>query len=196
MTARLILVCHASTEAVRRYAFPADEPLDSLGRKSATELAAHLPRSTRCWASPEQRTRQTAEVLKLDAALLPALRDCDYGAWAGSKFDDVLAQDADAVSEWLRDPEVAPPGGESMASVMRRVADWLDDEIAVSGQSIIVTHPTIIRAAIIHAIQAPRTSFWRIDIAPVSITRLSGNQGRWNLTCAGCLPRGDFTRLL
>jgi broad specificity phosphatase PhoE len=133
--------------------------------------------------------------LKLDYALLPALRDCDYGAWAGSKFDDVLAQDGDAVSKWMRDFEAAPPGGESMASVIRRVADRLDDEIAVSGQSIIVTHPTIIRAAIIHAIQALTTSFWRIDIAPLSITRLSGIQGRWNLTCAGCLARGDFAGL-
>jgi len=69
---------------------------------------------------------------------------------------------------------------------MRRVADWLDDEIAVSGQSIVVTHATIIRAAIIHAIQAAPASFWRIDIAPLSITRLSSMNGRWNLTCAGC----------
>jgi broad specificity phosphatase PhoE len=191
MAARLILICHASTDAVRHYAFPADEPLDALGRKSAVELAAHMPRNTRCWASPEQRTRQTAEALKLDAAPLPALRDCNYGAWTGSKFDEVLARDGDAVSKWLRDPDAAPPGGESISSVMRRVEEWLDDEIAISGQSIIVTHATIIRAAIIHAIQAAPTSFWRIDIAPLSITRLSGTYGRWNLTCAGCTVFGS-----
>jgi broad specificity phosphatase PhoE len=190
MTARLILICHASTDAVRHYAFPADEPLDALGRKRATELAARMPRSARCWVSPEQRTRQTAEALKLDATPLLALRDCDYGAWTGSKFDEVLARDGDAVSEWLRDPDAAPHGGESMSSVIRRVSDWLDDEIAISGQSIIVTHATIIRAAIIHAIQAAPPSLWRIDIAPLSITRLSGAHGRWNLTCSGCTVFG------
>jgi broad specificity phosphatase PhoE len=190
MAARLILICHASTDAVRRYAFPADEPLDALGRKSATELAAHMPRGARCWASPEQRARQTAEALKLDAAPLLALRDCDYGAWSGSTFDEILARDSDAVSRWLRDPDAAPHGGESISSVMRRVQDWLDDEIAVGGQSIIVTHATIIRAAIIHAIQAAPPSFWRIDVAPLSITRLSGTHGRWNLTCAGCTAIG------
>ena len=191
MTARLILVCHASTEALRHFAFPADEPIDSFGRESAAVLAAHLPRSARCWASPEQRTRQTAEALKLDAAPLLALRDCDYGAWTGSKFDEILARDGDAVSKWLSDVDAAPPGGESMSGVMRRVADWLDDEIAFSGQSIIVTHAAIIRAAIIHAIQAAPASFWRIDIAPLSITRLSGMEGRWNLTCAGCMALGS-----
>ena len=190
MAARLILICHASTDAVRRYAFPADEPLDALGRKRADELAVHMPRGARCWASPEQRTRQTAEALKLDAAPLLALRDCDYGAWSGSKFDEVLARDGGAVSKWLRDPDAAPHGGESISSVMRRVQDWLDDEIAVSGRSIIVTHATIIRAAIIHAIQAAPPSFWRIDVAPLSITRLSGTHGRWNLTCAGCTMFG------
>jgi broad specificity phosphatase PhoE len=51
-----------------------------------------------------------------------------------------------------------------MSSVMRRVNDWLDDEIAISGQSIIVTHATIIRAAIIHTIQTAPPSFWRIDM--------------------------------
>jgi broad specificity phosphatase PhoE len=48
------------------------------------------------------------------------------------------------------------------------------------------THPAIIRAAIVHAIEADSHSFWRIDIAPLSITRLSGLGGRWNLSAAGC----------
>jgi broad specificity phosphatase PhoE len=39
-------------------------------------------------------------------------------------------------------------------------------------QSIVVTDPAIIRAAIVHAIEATPQSFWRIDIAPLSITRL------------------------
>lgn len=187
MTARLILICHASTDAVRRRAFPADEPLDTRGRKRAAGLAAHLPRGERCWAAPEQRTRQTAQALKLEAAPLTALRDCDYGTWAGSKFDEVLARDGNAVSQWLRDPEVAPHGGESLAGVMRRVQGWLDDQFAVDGQSIIVTHAAVIRAAIVHAIGAAPAAFWRIDIAPLSVTRLSGTGGRWNLTCAGCM---------
>jgi broad specificity phosphatase PhoE len=39
----------------------------------------------------------------------------------------------------------------------------------------------------IHAIGAPPQSFWRIDIAPLSITHLSGDNNRWNLTSSGCM---------
>jgi broad specificity phosphatase PhoE len=185
MTARLILICHASTDAVRKAAFPADEPLDDRGTKHATALAAQLPRADRYWTSPELRTRQTAEALQVSATALPILRECDYGTWSGRTFEAVFAQNPDAVATWLRDPAATPHGGESILSLMARVADWLAGENAAHRQSIVVTHATIIRAAIVHAIEATPESFWRIDIAPLSVTRLSGANGRWNLTSAG-----------
>jgi broad specificity phosphatase PhoE len=43
MTARLTLICHGSTDAVRAAAFPMDEPLDHYGETGATELAGRLP---------------------------------------------------------------------------------------------------------------------------------------------------------
>jgi broad specificity phosphatase PhoE len=185
MTARLTLICHASTEAVRSAAFPADEPLDRHDRADAAELAKRLPRADRCWTSPELRTRQTAELLKLDAISLAALCDCDYGAWKGRTFEDVLARDPRAVEAWLSDPSAAPHGGESLLSLTQRIAQWLDGEKAMDRRSILVTHPSIVRAAIVHAIDAPPKSFWRIDVAPLSVTRLSGTDGRWNLVSAG-----------
>ena len=42
MTARLTLICHGSTDAVRAAAFPADEPLDHYGETGATELVGYL----------------------------------------------------------------------------------------------------------------------------------------------------------
>ena len=186
MTARLILICHASTDAVRQPAFPADEPLDDRGRARAAALAAHLPRADGHWTSPELRTRQTAAALQLQATALPMLRDCDYGAWRGHPFEEILAQDPDGVSDWLRDPTATPHGGESLGSLIQRVAEWLAGETAPHRQSIVVTHASIIRAAIVHAIDAAPQSFWRIDIAPLSMTRISAANGHWNLTSAGC----------
>lgn len=186
MTARLILICHASTDAVRRSAFPADEPLDRHGQTRAAALAKRLPTAERYWMSPELRARQTAEALQLKAIALSALRDCDYGAWRGSSFDEVLARDPEAVSRWLRDPTATPHGGESLLSLMQRVAEWLAGEQGHHQQSIVVTHATIIRAAVVHAIEATPQSFWRIDVAPLSMTCLSGTNGRWNLVSAGC----------
>ena len=191
MTARLTFICHASTEAVRQAAFPADEPLDDQGNAQAAALAASVPRADCVWTSPELRARQTAEALRLDAAAQPALRDCDYGSWKGCVFADVLARDPDGISAWLQDAAATPHGGESLVSLMRRVAQWLDAELAADRKAVVITHASIIRAAIVHALAAPPPSFWRIDIAPLSVTRLSGAHGRWNLTSAGCVLQGD-----
>lgn len=191
MTARLTLICHASTTAVREAAFPADEPLDDRGKVQAAALAACVPRAECVWTSPELRARQTAEAFQLEATTQPALRECDYGSWKGCAFADVLARDPDGISAWLQDAAATPHGGESLLSLMQRVAQWLDAEKATDRKAVVITHASIIRAAIVHALDAAPQSFWRIDIAPLSATRLSGAQGRWNLASAGCVLRGD-----
>jgi broad specificity phosphatase PhoE len=185
MTARLTLICHASTAAVRKAAFPADEPIDGRDQADAVDLAKRL-RVDRCWTSPELRTRQTAELLKLDAISLAELHDCDYGAWKGHTFAEILARDPKGIEAWLRDPASVPHGGESLLSLMQRIGHWLEGESAMDRRSILVTHASIVRAAIVHAIGASPKSFWRIDVAPLSVTRLSGKDGRWNLVSAGC----------
>jgi broad specificity phosphatase PhoE len=48
-----------------------------------------------------------------------------------------------------------------------------------------VTHPAVIRAAIILALDAKPLSFWRIDIPPLYRVRLRGNSGRWTLLSIG-----------
>jgi broad specificity phosphatase PhoE len=181
MTARLILICHGSTDAVRRAAFPADEPLDPHGQADAAALAKRLPPADRCWTSPELRTRQTVEAFQLNAIVVSTLRDCNYGTWRGSTLDEILARNPHTVSAWLSDPAATPHGGESLLSLMQRVAEWLEGEKAMNRRAILVTH-----AAVIHAIEATPKSFWRIDIAPLSFTRLSGKDGRWNVVSSGC----------
>jgi broad specificity phosphatase PhoE len=188
MAARLTFICHASTRALRAAAFAGDEELDDRGRAAAAALAGQIPDAGRCWTSPELRTRQTAQALGCEAAVAPELRDCDYGAWTGSGFDEIWGRDPEAATKWLRDPEAAPHGGESLASLMRRVAVWLDAQREASGATLVVTHASVIRAAIVHAIEAKPQSFWRIDVAPLSQTRLSGSDGRWNLAALGPAP--------
>jgi broad specificity phosphatase PhoE len=89
-----------------------------------------------------------------------------------------VARDPKGADEWLRDPTAAPHGGESLSSLMQRIAQWLDGENIIDCRSILITHATIVRAAIVHAIDAGPNSFWRIDVAPLSVTRLSGKDGR------------------
>jgi broad specificity phosphatase PhoE len=182
MSVSVTLICHAATRAVRDVAFPADEPLDSRGHAQAAALAAGVRRVDTAWTSPALRARQTAAALGLRAAVDRNLRDIDFGAWSGRSLAEVEAADPDAMAAWLTDCSTAPHGGESILDLLQRVQPWLDTVGTGDGRVIAVTHSTVIRAAIMLALEAKPASFWRIDIAPLCHVRLRCNSGRWTLS--------------
>jgi broad specificity phosphatase PhoE len=178
---RLLLVRHASTDAVRAAAFGADEPLDAGGRAAAARL--RLPRADEVLVSPALRTRETAEACGLvvtgaDAALA----ECDFGRWAGLTLREVAEREPDAVSAWLTDPDAAPYGGEPLSAVLARVRDWLAAQAASSGTVVAITHAGVVKAAVVIALDAPPSAFWRIDVSPLSVTELHAHDGRWTVT--------------
>jgi broad specificity phosphatase PhoE len=139
-----------------------------------------VDRPHRAWTSPALRAVQTAQALGLDAAVEPLLADLNLGAWAGKTLAQVEAEDAEALALWMRDPACAPHGGESVAHLLKRVACWLD-QLGEEGRVIAVTHSAVIRAATLIALDAPAKSFWRIDVAPLSLSRLFARNGRWTV---------------
>ena len=143
---RLLLVRHASTDAVRAAAFGADEPLDAQGREAAARL--RLPQGE-VWVSPALRARETAACAGLTVTgVEPALAECDFGAWAGRRLSEL---GEDALREWMTDPAAAPHGG-------------------------------VVKAAVIEALSAPPEAFWRVDVAPLSVTELHAHDGSWTVT--------------
>ncbi len=185
MATRLALLCHASTAALRTAGFAGDETLDGPGRRSLEAFPRSVCRADRTWASPARCAAETAAALGLQPGIDPALRDWDHGRWSGRRFADVLATEPDAVAAWLQDPATAPHGGETMLTLIARVGSWLDNQNGTPGRVLAITHASVIRAAIVHAIGAGPGAFRRIDVAPVSLTRLSGADGRWNLVSIG-----------
>ena len=175
---RLTLVSHAMTDAMAAARFPGDEPLNEMGRRQAEAVGAQLSRGARHFAGPEQRAHQTADLLGLDAATDPLLTDLNCGRWQGKRLQDVPPAD---LTVWLTDPTRAPHGGESIADLMQRVARWLNSLTENASATVAVTHPAVIRAAILLALDVPAKSFWRIDIAPVSRTTLHYRGGCWTL---------------
>jgi broad specificity phosphatase PhoE len=186
---RCTLISHAATAAVRRAVFPLDEALDEIVSAEIASLAWVAPRAQRIWSGPELRTQQTAEALKLHAVVANELRDCDYGRWNGMELSEVQLREPDAVMAWLTDTAAAPHGGESIAVLIERVGDWLEGQ-RNTGHTVAVTHSAVIRAAVIYALDAPLQSFWRLDVAPLSLTDLRFNGRAWTLRVMGCaLPR-------
>jgi broad specificity phosphatase PhoE len=180
----LTLVSHASTRALRRALFPCDEPLDPSAFRKAS-VAESLRHAQHAWTGPERRATQTAQALALEAVTEPALRDCDYGRWRGRSLEELQAEEPEAITSWLTDPHSAPHGGESICDVLHRVGGWLDAKASARGHVVAVTHPAIVRAAIIHAIAAAASTFWRIDVAPLTRTELRARNGGWTLRSSG-----------
>lgn len=180
---RLRLLSHASTAALRRGSFAADEPLDEPGRRQAVALRGRLGRAGDVYASPALQARETAELAGLTPQLTRALADCDLGSWAGSSLTEVGARHPKEIAAWRGDPSAVPHGGESLLALIERVGVWLDEQARGDGEALAVTHAAVIGAAVVHALDAPVMALWRIDVAPASVTELHADRGRWRLVC-------------
>ncbi|MBJ7340929.1 histidine phosphatase family protein [Mycolicibacterium sp.] len=178
---RLTLVSHATTDAMAAGRFPRDEPLNALGQRQV-DATVDLGLVDAALCGPETRTRQTAELLGLRAETESKLADLNCGAWRGSVLNGV---DAGELTLWLTDPTQSPHGGESVVDLVARVDDWLSSLSDRRGRLVAVTHPSVIRAAIVVALNAPPKSFWRIDIGPVSRTVLHLRGHAWTLRSTG-----------
>ncbi|GGF09481.1 phosphoglycerate mutase [Aliidongia dinghuensis] len=189
MAIRLTLLSHAALRhapgargtALR---FPADEPADPIGLAAAAALGPALGRFARLLTASEVRARQTAEALGREPIVVPDLRDCDYGRWRGRSLEEISAEDPAGTAAWLADPAAAPHGGESIVALITRVGAWLDATPG-QGHTVGVTHPAVIRAAIVHALGALPAAFWRVDVEPLSVADLRWHAGRWTLRALG-----------
>ncbi|HEY1723731.1 MAG TPA: histidine phosphatase family protein [Magnetospirillaceae bacterium] len=177
---RLILLCAAATPGLRRGIFPDNESLDERGLGEACARVPLLDGIQTFWTSPTPSAVQTAAALGRAAMPIAALRECDYGSWAGKRLRDIDTADPEAYAAWLKNPDAAPHGGESIADVMKRVTIWLDG-LSAQEDAVAVTHASVIRAAITHATDAGKESDARIDIAPMTATHLERDGALWKI---------------
>jgi broad specificity phosphatase PhoE len=174
---RLTLVSHAMTDAMAAGRFPTDEPLNAVGHRQV-DASMELGVTEQSYCGPEKRTRQTAELLGLQAVIDTRLADLDCGRWRGDVLGGVDSAD---LAIWLTDPTRAPHGGESVVDLIDRVNGWMEALTGRRARLVAVTHPAVIRAAVVIALDAPPKSFWRIDIAPASRTVLHFRGHAWTL---------------
>ncbi len=195
MALRLVLLRHGATAATRDAPFGDDGPLTE--RAVAACGALRLPRRAEVRCSPAAVAVATADALGVEAVVDAALADWDLGAWRGRTLDDVGADDPAALAAWLGDPGAAPPGGERLLDVLARVERWLATVAAARDAAaaerarraapiappavVAITHATIVRAAVVAALDAPPTAFWALDVAPLATTELHHRDGRWRI---------------
>jgi broad specificity phosphatase PhoE len=126
--------------------------------------------------SPLTRCVQTASVIAgacgVDAVEVEdRLVEVDYGEYDGRPFADLPG---DLVRRWRTEPDFAPPGGESLASVGVRVAALGRELVADLGEQpvVAVSHVSPIKAAVCWALGLPDLAAWRMRLDNATMTRL------------------------
>jgi probable phosphoglycerate mutase len=129
-------------------------------------------------SSPLRRTRQTAEAVAakagLDVVVEDGFAETDFGEWEGATFGEIGKQSPEQLRAWLDDPNLAPPGGESMATTAKRVQAARERTIAAypDQKVLVVTHVTPIKLLLRDALDAPLHTVFRIHIDPASISAI------------------------
>ncbi len=176
---RVILIRHAhpDEDAAGRCCGSLDIGLSETGRAQAQTLAAALAPAdvNAVFASPLRRAVETAEPVA-GACGVPLqidddLRELDFGALEGRRFDEIAASLPDLYQRWMTHPTtVTFPGGESFADLSRRAlaaTERIRTEL-LGGTALVVTHGGVCRALVASALR----------IAPELIFRLDFDYGR------------------
>jgi probable phosphomutase (TIGR03848 family) len=150
--------------------------------------SARTPTVTAVYASPLERTRETAEpiarLLGHDVRIDDGLLELDVGDWTGLELKAARKR-----KEWTtiqRYPSgFTFPGGESFVAMQARITGTIDRlRAAHTGQTIVVvSHADPIRAAVAHAMGTHLDLFQRVVVSPCSLTAIAyGDEGPTVLT--------------
>ncbi len=175
----IYFIRHGETDwnAEARLQGQTDIPLNGLGRKQAAEAGAILRDATSGYreldyvASPLDRTRQTMEILRDTLGLPPAqyrmdsrLKELTFGRWEGLTWKEVRRKDPSGASAREEDKwNMVPPGGESYAMLVQRVAPLIEE---LTRECCIVAHGGVARALMvliggIDTDDAPTRDIWQ-----------------------------------
>jgi broad specificity phosphatase PhoE len=189
MTTTFYLIRHGHTAAIDRYIAgrASGTPLTESGHAQVARLVErmrHVP-LTAIAASPLERTQQTAGPIAadhgLDLTTVADLNEIDFGAWTGSTFTAVAADDL-----WRRYGSArsvtAPEDGELLLQVQLRALNAILDlrRRHPAGHVAVVTHGDVIRALLLYFLGMPIDLVHRLEISParVSMVALSDEGSR------------------
>ena len=174
----LLLVRHAQAAPPGDHRLPGpDLPLTPRGEEAARLLAHRLLDFDPALivSSDARRAVQTAEVVSQENDVpiraTPALRELDFGDWAGQTYAEVVLADPAAADWFTRPDDAAPPHGEPVAGAARRVLATLREMAERrTGAVVVIGHSGSLRLAVAAALGMPYGSWWRLRLECASIS--------------------------
>jgi len=176
----LLLVRHGETPLSGvRYSGRGNPELTARGQAQARAVASRLSRMdgvAGVVSSPLHRARATAEAIGAtigaDVTVDADLVETDFGRWDGLTFTEVRDRWPAEHAAWMTDTALAPPGGESVAAVARRVRRARDRLLAAYPGRIlvVVSHVTPIKLLLCSALGAPASALFRLHLDPAGLS--------------------------
>jgi broad specificity phosphatase PhoE len=152
-----------------------DVDLTSRGADQAAALgvALHSLAPAVVVSSPLARAVRTASAISeacgIDRVEIDdRLIEVAYGEYEGLSFADIPA---DAVARWRADANFAPPGGESLRTVGKRMAEFCEEHLD-ERMVIAVSHVSPIKAAVTWTLGVGEELAWRMRLEVASVTRI------------------------
>ena len=201
-TVEFVVVRHGRTawNASGRYQGHTDVELDEVGRAQARAVARDLAttRFDLAVASDLLRARETAKiVLAGHDVTLEAderLREMRFGAWEGRTWAEIVA----TTPELRRiDPSprvLTPPGGETFADVVTRVAaayESLRERVIPGGRVLVVTHAGPLHAFVRIVLGESESAALAVKFSPASITRFDVDASGARLVAINVVPEPE-----
>jgi alpha-ribazole phosphatase len=183
MVTRWWWVRHAPVkEAAGRVTGQLDLEADCSDHEQIARIAVRLPQHPVWMSSQLRRARQTLDVLHKACGITGAgveverdVAEQDFGEWQGKAYAELEASDADRYKKfWIAPGTTRPPGGESFADVMMRVARAVERRSAAHPDAdiVVVGHGGSIRAAVAQALGLGPARALALQVDPLSLTRL------------------------
>ena len=174
-----------------------DLEADCSDLEAIARVAGRLPANPVWMSSPLRRARQTLDVLQtaLCVGVTPVvverdLAEQDFGDWQGRTYAELEAADGDRYKKfWIAPGTTRPPGGESFADVMMRVARAVErrSDAGPEADVIAVGHGGSIRAAVAQALGLGPARALALQVDPLSLTRLDriadASGVSWSIGC-------------
>jgi broad specificity phosphatase PhoE len=180
----LLLVRHGETSwnvEHRLQGQRSDLPLTDRGCAQAATLAHFLKswKIAAAYRSDSRRARQTAKMIcdarGLSLVETQSLRELDFGDWEGLTHDEAQEDDAERIRAWEQDPlNWAPPGGESLERLACRVRSFVERLLGEHADEtvLLVSHSGPLRVLLATSLGLAPTDYWRLRIAPGSLSEL------------------------
>lgn len=173
------LLRHGEPEGGQKFRGAIDDPLSALGWEQMRTAVGNYQAWNAVISSPLIRCAAFARDLtgRIDKPLTitGGFSELSFGIWEGRAVAEVNAADAQALSQFWRDPVGHPiPQGEPVADFDRRIGAAWDGLLRdYQGQHVLlVAHGGVIRMILRRLLDMPLHRIWRIEVPYAAISRI------------------------